>query len=115
MLKKFIPGSLFADFTFSGFYHKNLVEMKAAISDVYANKVRGSGLRPGGSVASGIMAGYNPVCRWFIKHVIGRCIWISSKCMWTELRAYQQRINLIKNTLAKKFALDEGIISGDRS
>jgi len=103
MLKNLIPGSLFATLL-SGILPKESPQMKAAKS-FYRNQY---GLTPGGSVASGIMAGYNPVSGGLLNMLtqgaVGRPPNVGLQ------RAYQQRINMIKNTLAKKYA--DGDYSG---
>ena len=103
MLKNLIPGSLFATLL-SGILPEESPQMKAAKS-FYRNQY---GLTPGGSVASGIMAGYNPVSGGLLNMLtqgaVGRPPNVGLQ------RAYQQRINMIKNTLAKKYA--DGDYSG---
>ena len=93
-LKKLMQGGL------GGFLSEILPqdppEVKA-IKDFYAKKF---GVTSGGSVGSGIMAGYNPVSGG----LFGSPLNIGLQ------RAYQQRINMIKNTLAKKYA--DGDYSG---
>jgi hypothetical protein len=80
----------------SGILPQDPPEVKA-IKDFYAKKF---GVTSGGSVGSGIMAGYNPVSGG----LFGSPLNIGLQ------RAYQQRINMIKNTLAKKYA--DGDYSG---
>jgi hypothetical protein len=103
MLKNLIPGSLFATLL-SGILPKESPQMKAAKS-FYENQY---GLTPGGSVASGIMAGYNPVSGGLLNMLTGGAY--GSPPNIGLQRAYQQRINMIKNTLAKKYA--DGDYSG---
>jgi hypothetical protein len=103
MLKNLIPGSLFATLL-SGILPKESPQIKAAKS-FYANQY---GLTPGGSVASGIMAGYNPVSGGLLNMLTGGAY--GSPPNIGLQRAYQQRINMIKNTLAKKYA--DGDYSG---
>jgi hypothetical protein len=103
ILKYLVPGRLFATLL-SGILPEESPQMKAAKS-FYKNQY---GLTPGGSVASGIMAGYNPVSGGLLNMLTqgayGRPPNIGLQ------RAYQQRINMIKNTLAKKYA--DGDYSG---
>jgi hypothetical protein len=103
MLKNLIPGSLFGTLL-SGILPKESPQIKAAKS-FYANQY---GLTPGGSVASGIMAGYNPVSGGLLNMLTGGAY--GSPPNIGLQRAYQQRINMIKNTLAKKYA--DGDYSG---
>ena len=103
ILKNLIPGSLFATLL-SGILPKESPQMKAAKS-FYENQY---GLTPGGSVASGIMAGYNPVSGGLLNMLTGGAY--GSPPNIGLQRAYQQRINMIKNTLAKKYA--DGDYSG---
>ena len=105
MLKNLIPGSLFATLL-SGILPKESPQMKAAKS-FYENQY---GLTPGGSVASGIMAGYNPVSGGLLNMLTGGAY--GSPPNIGLQRAYQQRINMIKNTLAKKYA--DGDYSGTK-
>jgi hypothetical protein len=105
MLKNLIPGSLFGTLL-SGILPKESPQIKAAKS-FYANQY---GLTPGGSVASGIMAGYNPVSGGLLNMLTGGAY--GSPPNIGLQRAYQQRINMIKNTLAKKYA--DGDYSGTK-
>jgi len=102
-LKNLIPGNLFATLL-SGILPEESPQMKAAKS-FYRDEY---GLTPGGSVASGLMAGYNPVSGGLLNMLTqgaaGRPPNVGLQ------RAYQQRINMIKNTLAKKYA--DGDYSG---
>jgi hypothetical protein len=93
-LKKLMQGGLGG--FLSGILPQDPPEVKA-IKDFYAKKF---GVTSGGSVGSGIMAGYNPVSGG----LFGSPLNIGLQ------RAYQQRINMIKNTLAKKYA--DGDYSG---
>jgi hypothetical protein len=97
ILKYLVPGRLFGTLL-SGILPEESPQMKAAKS-FYKNQY---GLTPGGSVASGIMAGYNPVSGGLLNMLtqgaVGRPPNVGLQ------RAYQQRINMIKNTLAKKYA-----------
>jgi hypothetical protein len=101
-LKKLMQGGLGG--FLSGILPEESPQMKAAKS-FYRNQY---GLTPGGSVASGIMAGYNPVSGGLLNMLtqgaVGRPPNVGLQ------RAYQQRINMIKNTLAKKYA--DGDYSG---
>jgi hypothetical protein len=103
LFKLLIPGNLFATLL-SGILPKESPQMKAAKS-FYENQY---GLTPGGSVASGIMAGYNPVSGGLLNMLTGGAY--GSPPNIGLQRAYQQRINMIKNTLAKKYA--DGDYSG---
>jgi hypothetical protein len=93
-LKKLMQGGLGG--FLAGILPQDPPEVKA-IKDFYAKKF---GVTSGGSVGSGIMAGYNPVSGG----LFGSPLNIGLQ------RAYQQRINMIKNTLAKKYA--DGDYSG---
>jgi hypothetical protein len=93
-LKKLMQGGLGG--FLAGILPQDPPEVKA-IKDFYAQKF---GVNSAGSVASGIMAGYNPVSGG----LFGSPLNIGLQ------RAYQQNINMIKNTLAKKYA--DGDYSG---
>jgi len=103
MLKNLIPGRLFATLL-SGILPEESPQMKAAKS-FYGDRY---GLTSSGSVASGIMAGYNPVSGGLLNMLTGGAY--GSPPNVGLQRAYQQRINMIKNTLAKKYA--DGDYSG---
>jgi hypothetical protein len=95
LLKLLIPGRGIGSFL-AGILPKESPEVRAT-KDFYA---RNFGVNKAGSVASGIMQGYNPVSGG----LFGSPLNIGLQ------RAYQQRINMIKNTLAKKYA--DGDYSG---
>jgi len=103
LLKFLIPGRGLGSLL-SGILPKDSPEVRAT-KDFYGNQY---GLTPGGSVASGIMAGYNPVSGGLLNMLTGGAY--GSPPNIGLQRAYQQRINMIKNTLAKKYA--DGDYSG---
>jgi hypothetical protein len=102
-LKNLIPGSLFATLL-SGILPKETPQMKAA-KKFYQDRFD---ITSSGSIGSGIMQGYNPVSGGLLYMISGGRSGTPPNVGLQ--RAYQQRINMIKNTLAKKYA--DGDYSG---